>query len=130
MLLKFDPADEEFLDEEQLDETAAEELDALPDIDVVTSESNESVSKIVIKLKPDADVDEFVRDLRATVDAITDLPEESERPNITRLKTRFPVISMSVYGDASLGTLVETAKDCQYYTVQWDVELLVMNMQN
>ena len=88
-----------------------EELDALPDIDVVTSESNEGISKIVIKLKPDTDVDEFVRDLRSTVDAITDLPEESERPNITRLKTRFPVISMSVYGDASLGTLVETAKD-------------------
>ncbi len=88
-----------------------EELDLLADIDVVTSESNEGISKIIIDLKPDADVDEFVRDLRATVEAITDLPDESEQPNITRLKTRFPVISLSVYGDASMGTLVRTAKD-------------------
>ena len=88
-----------------------EELDTLADIDVIDSESNEGLSKIVIKLKPDTDVDEFVRDLRSTVDSITDLPEESERPDIVRLKTRFPVISLSVYGDVSLGTLIETAKD-------------------
>ena len=88
-----------------------DEIDSLADIDVVTSESNEGISKIVIKLKPDTDVDEFVRDLRSTVDAITDLPDESERPDITRLKTRFPVISMSVYGDVSMGTLIQSAKD-------------------
>ncbi len=97
-----------------------EELDLLADIDVVTSESNEGISKIIIDLKPDADVDEFVRDLRATVEAITDLPEESERPNITRLKTRFPVISLSVYGDASMGTLVQAAKDIKSRLQQID----------
>lgn len=97
--------------ESQVTISIEEELDALADIDVVTSESNEGISKIVIKLKPDADVDEFVRDLRSTVDSITDLPDESERPEITRLKTRFPVISLSVYGETSLGTLIETAKD-------------------
>jgi len=97
-----------------------EELDLLADIDVVTSESNEGTSKIVIDLKPDADVDEFVRDLRATVEAITDLPEEAERPNITRLKTRFPVISLSVYGDVSTGTLVQTAKEIKTRLQQID----------
>jgi len=97
-----------------------DELDLLADIDVVTSESNEGVSKIVIDLKPDANIDEFVRDLRSTVDAITDLPEESERPTITRLKTRFPVISLSVYGDASTGTLVQTAKDIKSRLQQID----------
>ena len=98
--------------ESQVTVTIEEELDVLADIDVVSSESNEGVSKIIIDLKPDADIDEFVRDLRSTVDAITDLPEESERPNITRLKTRFPVISMAVYGDVSTGTLVT----CLLYT--------------
>ena len=97
-----------------------DELDLLADIDVVSSESNEGVSKIIIDLKPDADIDEFVRDLRSTVDAITDLPEESERPNITRLKTRFPVISMAVYGDVSTGTLVTTAKDIKSRMQQID----------
>ncbi len=97
-----------------------DELDILADIDVVTSESNEGLSKIVIKLKPDTDIDEFVRDLRSTVDAITDLPEESERPEVTRLKTRFPVISLSVYGDVTLGTLIETAKDIKTRLQQID----------
>ncbi|MGI9227337.1 MAG: efflux RND transporter permease subunit, partial [Gammaproteobacteria bacterium] len=97
-----------------------EELDTLADIDVINSESNEGLSKIVIKLKPDSDVDEFVRDLRSTVDSITDLPEESERPDIVRLKTRFPVISLSVYGDVSLGTLIETAKDIKTRLQQID----------
>ncbi len=106
--------------ESQVTVTIEEELDSLPDIDVVTSESNEGFSKIVIKLKPDTDVDEFVQDLRSTVDAITDLPDEAERPDITRLKTRFPVISLSVYGDASLGTLVETAKDIKTRLQQLD----------
>lgn len=97
--------------ESQITIPIEEEIDSLADIDVVTSESNEGLSKIVIKLKPDTDVDEFIRDLRSTVDSITDLPDEAERPDITRLKTRFPVISLSVYGDTSLGTLIETAKD-------------------
>ena len=97
--------------ESQITIPIEDEIDSLADIDVVNSESNESISKIVIKLKPDTDVDEFVRDLRSTVDAITDLPDEAERPDITRLKTRFPVISMSVYGDVSMGTLIQSAKD-------------------
>lgn len=97
-----------------------DELDLLADIDVVTSESNEGISKIVIDLKPDTNIDEFVRDLRSTVDAITDLPEEAERPTITRLKTRFPVISLSVYGDASTGTLVQAAKDIKSRLQQID----------
>ncbi len=106
--------------ESQITIPIEDELDALADIDVITSESNEGLSKIVIKLKPDTDVDEFVRDLRSTVDAITDLPEESERPDITRLKTRFPVISLSVYGDVSIGTLIKTAKDIKNRLQQID----------
>lgn len=96
--------------ESQITIPIEDEIDSLADIDVVTSESNEGVSKIVIKLKPDTDVDEFLRVVRSTVDAITDLPDESERSDITRLKTRFPVISMSVYGDVSMGTLIQSAK--------------------
>ena len=106
--------------ESQITIPIEDELDALADIDVITSESNEGLSKIVIKLKPDTEVDEFVRDLRSTVDAITDLPEEAERSDITRLKTRFPVISLSVYGDVSMGTLIETTKDIKNRLQQID----------
>ena len=97
--------------EVQITAPIEEELNLLADIDVVTSESNEGLSKIVIKLAPDTNVDEFVRDLRAAVDAITVLPDEAKQPVITRLKTRFPVISMSIYGDVSQAVLIEVAKD-------------------
>ena len=97
-----------------------EELDSLANIDVMTSTSDEGLSKIIIKLKPDTNVDEFVNDLRSTIDAMTDLPEEAERPDVTRLKTRFPVISVSVYGDAFMGTLIAAAKQIKNRLQQID----------
>ncbi len=106
--------------ESQVTISIEEELDSLADIDVMTSTSDEGLSKIIIKLKPDTDVDEFIRDLRSAVDAMTDLPEEAERPDIKRLKTRFPVISVSVYGDVFAGKLIATAKQIKNRLQQID----------
>ena len=95
--------------EKQITVLVEEELDSLADIDVVTSESSEGLSKVEVKLKSDADVDDFVRELRAVIDTIEDFPEQAEPPVISRLKTRFPVISVTLFGDAELGTLYKTA---------------------
>jgi multidrug efflux pump subunit AcrB len=95
--------------EKQITIVIEEEVDALADIDVITSESSEGQSKIEIKLKSDTDVDEFLREVRSVIDAIDDLPSEAETPLISRLKTRFPVISVTLFGDADLATLYETA---------------------
>lgn len=97
--------------EKQITILIEEEIETLPDVDVVTSESSEGLSKIEIKLKTDVDVDEFLREVRSVVDSIDDFPVQSESPEISRLKTRFPVISVTLYGDADLGVLYETAED-------------------
>ena len=48
-------------------------------------------------------------DVSAAVDSITDLPEEAEEPELVRMKTRFPVISLSLYGDVARGYLYDEA---------------------
>lgn len=95
--------------EKQITIVIEEEVDALADIDVITSESLEGQSKIEIKLKSDTDVDEFLREVRSVIDAIDDLPSEADRPLISRLKTRFPVISVTLFGNADQATLYDTA---------------------
>ena len=95
--------------ERQVTISIEEELDGLADIEFIKSTSLEGRSKIIVKLKPGANVDEFIRDARTSIDAITDLPEEAEEPELSRLKTRFPVISMSLYGNAAPGYLYDLA---------------------
>ena len=97
--------------EKQITILIEEEIETLPDVDVVTSESSEGLSKIEIKLKTDVDVDDFLREIRSVVDSIDDFPIQAETPEISRLKTRFPVISVTLYGNTDLGVLYETAEE-------------------
>ncbi len=96
--------------ERQITILIEEELDGLPDIDTITSTSAEGISSVLVELKPGTDVDEFLLDVRDTVDQITDLPDEAEDPKITRLKTRFPVISLAVFGDVAPGYLYDESE--------------------
>lgn len=97
--------------ERQVTVVIEEEIESLPDIDVITSQSSEGLSKVEIKLKTDTDLDEFLREVRSVIDTVDDLPDLAETPEVTRLKTRFPVISMSLYGDVERGLLYETAEN-------------------
>jgi multidrug efflux pump subunit AcrB len=104
--------------EQQITLTIEEELDGMSDLDVMTSSSGEGLSSVTLKLKPGSNVEQFMRDLRSKLDQITDLPEEAEEPELTRLETRFPVISLSLYGNAARGYLYETADDVKRRLLQ------------
>ncbi|QKQ28183.1 efflux RND transporter permease subunit [Candidatus Reidiella endopervernicosa] len=99
--------------ERQISIPIEEEFDAMADIDVITSSSNEGISTITIELKSGSDVDEFMREAQSALDQVTDLPEEAEEPELTRLKARFPVISATLYGDIDAGHLNELAEQVQ-----------------
>ncbi len=86
-----------------------EEIDGMVDIDVITSTSSEGLSNILIEFKHGADIDDFLLDARTAIDRLTDLPDDAERPEITRLKTRFPVLNVALYGDIALPALIEAA---------------------
>ncbi len=97
--------------ERQVTVPIEDEFDNLADIDTMLSTSGEGLSSIFIKLKPGTDVDAFMDDARSIVDRISDLPEEAEEPQVRRKQTRFPVISMAVYGDVSADVLYDTADE-------------------
>jgi multidrug efflux pump subunit AcrB len=86
-----------------------EQFDGMAEIDVMSSTSNEGMASLMIKLKPGTDVDQYMRDAQTALDQITDLPDEAEEPELVRVKARFPVISMSLYGDVSRGYLYDQA---------------------
>ncbi|MBV2097229.1 MAG: efflux RND transporter permease subunit, partial [Candidatus Thiodiazotropha sp. (ex Codakia orbicularis)] len=95
-----------------------QELDGLADIDVVSSTSSEGSSSILIELKSGSDVDNFMRKVRTALDQVDDLPEEAEEPELVRLETRFPVISVSLFGSISRGELYAIAETLRDQLIQ------------
>jgi len=86
-----------------------EQFDGMADNDVLSSTSNEGLATLRIKLKSGTDVDQYMRDAQTALDQITDLPDEAEEPELVRVKARFPVISLSLYGDVARGYLYDEA---------------------
>ena len=87
-----------------------EAVEGLGDIDSIESLSREGFSRILLKLKANVGMDDFLQDVRSAVDAVIELPEEAERPWVRRLQTRFPVISVSVYGDVGEEDLIAAGR--------------------
>ena len=85
-------------------------IEGLGDIDSMESLSREAYSQILLLLEPNINADDFMQDIRSAVDAIEDLPEDAERTQVRRLRTRFPVISVSVYGDTTEEDLIWISK--------------------
>lgn len=96
--------------ERQITIPIEEEIDDLDNIDYLTSISREAYSVIRVKLRANVDVDEFVQDARSVVDAIDDLPLEADHPQVRQLRSRIPVISVSVYGRAAEGELIRAGR--------------------
>ncbi|MDT8403342.1 efflux RND transporter permease subunit [Sulfuriflexus sp.] len=95
-----------------------EEFDGVADIDVITSVSQESVSTVMIELKPGTNIDEFLNDARDRISRITDLPDLIEDPEVVRLETRFPVISVALYGEIARGELYTQAEQVKRKLLQ------------
>ncbi len=95
-----------------------EEFDGMAEIDEMTSTSSEGATSIMIKLKSGTDVDQYMRDAQTALDQVTDLPDEAEEPKLVRMKARFPVISLSLYGDVSRGFLYEQADRVKEHMAQ------------
>ncbi len=104
--------------EKQVTIPVEDTLDNLQDIDFYYSKSSEGSSNVTLKLKPEADVDELLRKVRDLTDAIDGFPEEADDPDITRIKTRFPVISVSVYGETRQSLLFSSAKNIKQKIMQ------------
>ncbi len=94
-----------------------EEIQDVDKIDHIASTSSENNSMISVKFEmmdPD-DFDKRLNDLRAELDKVTDLPDDSEDPIVFQLKTStwLPMLSVVLYGDVPERVLKETAEELQ-----------------
>jgi len=96
--------------EQQITITIEEEFKENEAIDYVFSTSSEGFSNIYVKLKPGSNVDDFMRDARTILDRITELPDLAEEPELNRIQAKFPVISLSLYGEVTDATLYDYAE--------------------
>jgi multidrug efflux pump subunit AcrB len=76
-------------------------LDGVDGVEQIESTSQEGVSWVVGRLVTGADMTRTLQDVDRAVAAITDLPDEAEEPLVEEVKTRFPIITVSIYGDVS-----------------------------
>lgn len=88
-------------------ETAVQELRGVEEI---TSESIEGQSRLLLELREDApEIGRMLDEVQAAVDAIPDLPQESEESRIQEVETRFPVITASLFGEVEERVLRDLA---------------------
>ncbi|MFI4896725.1 MAG: efflux RND transporter permease subunit [Phycisphaerales bacterium JB059] len=67
----------------------------------VTSTISEGGASVRVEFEDGFDIDEAVADVKREMDALQDLPEESERITVVKLEPNLPAIVLSLYGDAS-----------------------------
>ncbi len=71
----------------------------LRDIEEIQTTVVEGLATISVEFKEDVDADAAAAEVKREVDALQDLPEQSERITVTRFEPNLPVISLSIVGD-------------------------------
>ncbi len=91
-----------------------ENIAGLEGIKRIDSKASESLGVITVEVMSDWEAKKLLDEIKAEVDRITTLPEESEKPVVREVTQRSQVISVAVFGDASemsIKKLAERVKD-------------------
>ncbi len=86
-----------------------EAIAAVDGIKRITASAAEGVGMVLVELEDYADSRKALDDIKAEVDRIITFPEETEKPIITELTSRYEVITAVLYGDVSEKTLKKLA---------------------
>ena len=86
-----------------------EAIAAVDGIKRLTSSAAEGAGMIIVEVEEYADSREVLDDIKAEVDRIITFPEETEKPIIVEVTTRYEVITIVLYGDVSEKTLKKLA---------------------
>ncbi len=74
------------------------------------STAAENAGMVIVEVEEYADTKDVLDDIKAEVDRIITFPQETEKPIITEVTTRYEVVTIVIYGDASEKTLREFAQ--------------------
>ncbi|MDH3880542.1 MAG: efflux RND transporter permease subunit, partial [Desulfobacteraceae bacterium] len=87
--------------EEGISRKIEEAIEGLEGIKQYTTTSSENVGTAVIEVKEDYDVGDVLEKVRSRVDAISSFPVDAEKPVITELTLKDPVMLLYFSGDMS-----------------------------
>ncbi len=82
-----------------------EALEELSDVVEVRSEAREGIARIVAEMHENGDADRFLTDVKTEVEAISNFPDEAEKPVIKQLGRTDLVVSIAVTGPMSVPDL-------------------------
>lgn len=89
-------------------EEALEDVSAIKRVDAT---ANDSLATLVLELYPGYDVLAVLDEVKSAVDAVTNFPEDAEKPVINQLEWRKFVINLQVLGDLGERDLKELAEE-------------------
>ncbi len=75
-------------------------------------EARDNLGTLTLDMQESGDIKQFVDDVNAAVDAITDFPSDAEDPVVKELGRTEPVVSVAISSDA---TMVELKALAEYY---------------
>ncbi|MBN2789637.1 MAG: efflux RND transporter permease subunit [Candidatus Delongbacteria bacterium] len=98
------------------------EIYDVQNIDFIQSEATEGKAVIVIRMEPDADIDQAWSDVNTELDKVRDLPEDALDPIVIKLNMREinPICTISLSGNYTPLTLKEIAENLQEEVLEID----------
>ncbi|MCP4715761.1 MAG: efflux RND transporter permease subunit, partial [Deltaproteobacteria bacterium] len=100
--------------EELVTRPIEEEVGDLSDIENITSFSYEGRSLVQINFTTSANLDRKLLEVQTEVNKVTDLPQNTEDPEIEKYELLFPLLTVGLVGDGHERELNELAQDLQY----------------
>ena len=87
-------------------------LASIDEVDEIRTTCVEGSATLVVNFKEGtSDIDDAIDELRRSVEAIQDLPDEVERPVVRRIKPEMPVIMVQLWGNADKQVMKKAIRD-------------------
>jgi len=96
--------------EEGISQKIEEALEGIEDIKQITTQSRENVAAVNIEVRENYDVRDVLDEVRTKVNAISTFPVDAERPVISELTIKDPVMLLYLAGDMSERRIKEWSK--------------------
>ncbi|KAA1192762.1 efflux RND transporter permease subunit [Pseudohalioglobus sediminis] len=97
--------------EEQVIVRIEQSLENVDQVYHYESTANEGFAEINVTTYPNVDINEFINEVKAAVDAVTSLPRDIEAPRVQRRQSRGEMLRVVLHGDVSERELTRLAED-------------------
>lgn len=88
-------------------------IDDLDDVEEINTTVSEGLAAVTIEFDEGIDIDEKVAEVKREMDALQDLPEESDRIRVEKLEPNLPTINVSLFGEADERTMKRAIRAVQ-----------------